>query len=219
MREPHDIIETFINDLKARDDVRAIILFGSRARGNHRIDSDVDLIVILDEGFERVVEIVQDQAFEIIYTTRESAVEYWKSHKDDVVEFWKVAKVLHDRDGTGAALREIGLAIMREEKPALTDAQLRHAQWDLQDQLKAASSLVERDHTTALLILHSKMRQLLELYFDVRRLWTPSLKSILATLRERDAELAEKVEEFYASDSVEEKISITKQVIDTVFTA
>jgi len=60
----------FIEELKQRSDVLGIILFGSWARANNRPESDVDLVVILDQGYKRTVEYKNKQAFEIIYTTQ-----------------------------------------------------------------------------------------------------------------------------------------------------
>ena len=41
--------QEFIELLKRRPDIVGIILFGSWARGNNRLDSDVDLVVIVTE--------------------------------------------------------------------------------------------------------------------------------------------------------------------------
>src|SRR2546429_807459 len=92
--------QEFIEGLKSRPDVLGIILFGSWARGNNRLDSDVDLVVILTEGFRRTVEYNKTQAFEIIYTTEKLAFEFWENHKDDCAGLWEVAKVLYDKDRT-----------------------------------------------------------------------------------------------------------------------
>jgi predicted nucleotidyltransferase len=61
--------QEFIERLKRQPDIVGIILFGSWARGNNRLVSDVDLVVIVTEGFKRTVEYNNAQAFEIIYTT------------------------------------------------------------------------------------------------------------------------------------------------------
>ena len=66
----------FIEKLKTRNDVLGVILFGSWARGNNRPASDVDLLVIVSEGYRRAVEYNEGQAFEIIYTTANSAFSF-----------------------------------------------------------------------------------------------------------------------------------------------
>jgi predicted nucleotidyltransferase len=84
--------QNFVEELKKRQDVIGVILFGSWARGNNRPDSDVDLVVILNEGYRRTVEYRNKQAFEIIYTTEKGAFDFWESHKDDALDFGKSQK-------------------------------------------------------------------------------------------------------------------------------
>jgi len=62
----HNMNETtqkFLAELQQRPDVLGVILFGSWARGNNRRDSDVDLVVILTEGYRRAVEYKDGQSF------------------------------------------------------------------------------------------------------------------------------------------------------------
>lgn len=41
-------IEAFVRSIQAKYDVDHVVLFGSRARGTHRPDSDIDVAVILN---------------------------------------------------------------------------------------------------------------------------------------------------------------------------
>ena len=90
----NEATEIFLEELKQRPDVVGVILFGSWARGNNRPGSDVDLVVILQEGYQRAVETHDGQA-----------LAYWESHRDDAAGLWSVAKILFDRDGTVERLR------------------------------------------------------------------------------------------------------------------
>ena len=110
------VTQQYIEKLQKSPDVLGIILFGSWARGNNRVDSDVDLLVIVQEGLKRTVEYREGQAFEITYTTEQGAMEYWQSNPDDAVELWRSAKVLFDRDGTVARLRQAGNEIKERGK-------------------------------------------------------------------------------------------------------
>jgi predicted nucleotidyltransferase len=111
-------LDTFIATLKNRDDVVAVILFGSFARGNNRPDSDIDLVVILKDGYARGAEYFEGQAFEIIYVTEKGAVEFWQNNKHDAVGLWEVAQILFDRDGTGERLKQVGNSIRAEKRPS-----------------------------------------------------------------------------------------------------
>jgi len=49
-------IDNFIEELEKDNNVLGIILLGSWVRGNNRPDSDVDLVVMLEKGYQRAVE-------------------------------------------------------------------------------------------------------------------------------------------------------------------
>ncbi len=47
------IIETMVDLIVSRFDPERVVLFGSRARGTAREDSDVDLLVVMPDGTDR----------------------------------------------------------------------------------------------------------------------------------------------------------------------
>jgi len=126
----------FLDNLKQRHDVLGVILFGSHARGNNRPGSDVDLVVILAEGFRRAVEYHDGQAFEIIYTTAEGALAYWESHIDDAAGLWAVAKILYDKDGTIGKLKNEIEQVLAKGKNPIDEYQLGQYRFDAKDTLK-----------------------------------------------------------------------------------
>src|SRR5687767_7877113 len=131
------ITQQHIEELQQDPQVLGIIMFGSWARGNNRVDSDVDLLVIVQEGFKRTVEYREGQAFEVTYITEQGAIEYWRSNPNDAVELWKDAKVLFERDERVARLRQSGNEIKERGKTPLTTDQYEHYKFDVHDQLKA----------------------------------------------------------------------------------
>jgi predicted nucleotidyltransferase len=131
-----DILSTFVDKLKNREDVLGVILFGSWARGTNRDDSDFDLLVIQREGFLRTVEYRGGKAFEITYTTVHGAIDFWMENKDDCVGLWDVAKVLYDRDDTLERLRQVADDIRREGKRPLDKVALEHLRLDVADQIR-----------------------------------------------------------------------------------
>jgi predicted nucleotidyltransferase len=145
--------KTFLEELKQRSDVVGVIMFGSWARGNNRPDSDVDLVVILTEGYRRTVEHRNGQPFEIIYTTEKGALDYWEGHKDDAAGLWEVAKILYDKDGTIEQLKIKIKQILDAGKKAIDEYQLGQFRFDAEDQLKYVETILVSDPTTANLIL------------------------------------------------------------------
>jgi predicted nucleotidyltransferase/predicted transcriptional regulator len=62
----------FVRRVSARYDVKAVLLFGSRARGTHRAESDVDLAVVLRASRGKLMDVsldMSDIAFELLLET------------------------------------------------------------------------------------------------------------------------------------------------------
>ncbi len=208
----------FLEELKSRPDVLGVIMFGSWARGNNRPDSDVDLIVILSQGFKRAVEHRNGQDFEIIYTTQKSAVDFWKTHIDGCASLWEVAKIIYDKDGAIKKLEEDARNILQEGKKVVDKYQLGQFLFDAKDQLKVSRVLIEKDFTTANLILTNKIFFLTELFFDLRQLWTPAPKQRMAKIKEIKPKLYSELEKFYQDGIlIQDRLKIAEKVVELVF--
>lgn len=213
----NSITQRFIEELQANPQVLGVILFGSWARGNNRPDSDVDLLVIVQDGFKRTVEYREGQAFEMIYITEQEAIEYWQSHPNDAVELWKVAKILFDREGTIARLQQVGNEIRERGKIPPTADQYAHYKFDVHDQLRAIEELAKSDPTTARMLLSVKVSQLSELFFDIRQLWTPPPKQRLAIIKDLNPKLYDLIARYYEEQILLEQMNIVKSMVALVF--
>ena len=211
------ITQQYIGELQQNPQVLGIILFGSWARGNNRVDSDVDLLVIVKEGLKRTVEYREGQAFELTYTTEQGAIAYWQLNPNDAVELWRSAKVLFDRDGTVARLKQAGNEIKEKGKTPLTADQYKHYEFDVHDQLKAIEKLANSDQATARMLLSIKVFQLTELFFDIRQLWTPPPKQRLAIIMTINHNLCDLITKYYDEQSLPEQINIVKSIVRIVF--
>ena len=208
----------FLEELKQRPDVLGVIMFGSWARGNNRPDSDVDLVVILTEGYRRTVEHRNGQPFEIIYTTEKGAFDYWESHKDDAAGLWEVAKILYDKDGTIEQLKNKIKQVLDAGKKAIDEYQLGQFRFDSEDSLKYVGSILTSDPTTANFMLINKIFSLTELFFDIRQKWTPAPKQRLAKIKELSPDFYSLLEQFYqAQITLNNKLELAKQIIPVVF--
>lgn len=210
--------QKFLDELKQRPDVLGVIMFGSWARGNNRPDSDVDLVVILTEGYRRTIEHRNGQPFEIIYTTEKGAFDYWESHKDDAAGLWAVAKILFDKDGTVERLKTEIKEVLDAGKKAIDEYQLGQFRFDAEDQLKYVESILASDPTTANLILTNKIFALTELFFDIRQIWTPAPKQRLIEIKKISPEFYSLLKEFYReSITLSERLDIGKKIIPIIF--
>jgi hypothetical protein len=153
----------------------------------------------------------------MVYTTEQGAIEYWQSNPNDAVELWKVAKILFDRDGTVARLQQAGKEIKEKGKQALTTDQYEHFKFDVHDQLKAITELTGSDPTSAKMLLSIKVIQLMELFFDIRQLWTPPPKQRLAVIKAMNQTLYDLIERYYGEQSLPEQIKIVKSIVPIVF--
>jgi predicted nucleotidyltransferase len=209
--------KNFLKVLRQRPDVLGVIMFGSRARGNNHPDSDVDLVVILTEGYRRAVEYREEQVFEIIYTTATGALAYWKSHIDDAAELWAVAKILYDKDGTIAHLKNKIQKVLDKGKKPIDEYQLRQFRFDAEDTLKYVENILEANPTTANLILTNKVFTLTELFFDIRQLWIPAPKQRIVKIKELSPDLYALLSEFYSDKNLKERLEIAKSILYLMF--
>ncbi len=209
--------KAFIEELKARADVVGVVMFGSWARGNNRPDSDVDLLVILTEGYRRTVEFKDKQAFEIIYTTAKSALDFWQNKKDDCAGLWAVANIIYDKDGTIQQLKQKADEIIKEGKKPIDEYQKEQFKFSAEDELRAVEELMIKDLSTANLVITYTVNNLTSQFFDLRQLWTPAPKQKLTAIKEVNKNLGLLFERFYSEIDVKEKIELTKKIIPLVF--
>jgi predicted nucleotidyltransferase len=210
--------QEFIERLKSRPDILGIILFGSWARGNNRFDSDVDLVVIVTEGFRRSVEYKNNQTFEIIYTTEKLAFEFWESHKDDCAGLWEVAKVLYDKDRTIERLQTKVVEMLKAGKKPYDQWHLGQVRFDAEDLLRHFEHELDNDPATANLLLYNKVFALTEVFFDLRQKWTPAPKQRLSKIKNVSMEFYALLEQFYRDDvAIEDKLHIARRMIPVVF--
>ncbi len=208
----------FLEELKQRSDVLGVIMFGSWARGNNRPDSDVDLVVILTEGYRRTVEHRNGQPFEIIYTTEKGAFDYWEGHKDDAAGLWEVAKILYDKDNTVEQLKNKITEVLDAGKKSIDEYQLGQFRFDAEDILKYVESILASDPTSANLILTNKIFALTELFFDIQQMWTPAPKQRLAEIQKISADFYALLKEFYQEQiTLRDKLKIANKIVPIIF--
>lgn len=64
------IIDEFLRQIAPiRNQIRQLILFGSRARGDHKPHSDYDILVVLPDKDRRVVDALYDATMEVLFST------------------------------------------------------------------------------------------------------------------------------------------------------
>ena len=208
----------FLEELKNRKNVVGVILFGSWARGNNRENSDVDLVIILEDGYQRCIENRNGQIFEIIYTTEKGAFDFWKSNKDDAYGLWSVAKVLFDRGGRIQTLKDKITSVLEQGKKDINLLQIEQYKFDAEDLTNYAEEIVKTDLLTSRLLIFNKVFALTDLFFDIRKMWTPAPKQRLQKIKELNPTFYNLLEKFYNENTTfPEKVEIMRQITSVVF--
>jgi hypothetical protein len=212
-------VRHFFDELQEDPDILALILFGSYARGDNRPDSDIDLLVTISEGETiRRIETRAGNTYEMIWVTQSEALNHWQRDRDGCYGFWQDAKIIFDRNGAAERLRVGAKKIIAEGKEELSDLELAHARFDAEDQLRAIKKLAEDDLPAANHALHRNVSNLVELFFDVERLWAPPSKKALQEIRKTNPKLGILLDSFYSSEpSIEKSVSLAEEMIQEVF--
>lgn len=211
--------KNYLEELKADDNVIGVVLFGSWARGNNREDSDVDLLILVQDGFKRTVAERDGQMFELIYTTPDAALKYYKDHLDDTFGLWSVAKTLLSKDSAVETLRASVDEVLADGKPEIPHTQKEQIHFDKRDKLKYIKSIYNEDPTTSNLMLFNTVLELTEVFFDLKREWTPAPKQRLQRISELNEAFSTLLREFYLESTViERRWELVGGMIDLVFT-
>lgn len=187
----------FIKELKKRIDVLGIVMFGSRARGNNRLDSDIDLLVLTKRGFSQVLEIKSRQAFEIVYTNPSKTLRYWQKKPDSCAEFWSHAKILYDKDAVVNKLQQKANEIIVRGKPKLNSVLLKRKTFHYLYQSRAIKSILKSDPVSAALLLDDEVRAVVEDFFHLNQIWLPGPKRRIREIEVRDKQLFKLLKNYF----------------------
>jgi predicted nucleotidyltransferase len=208
----------YVEELAAREEVGAVILFGSQARGDRRPHSDVDLVVLVPAGYRRALDDRDGQAVELLFLSEDVAVGYFRENLDAAAEFWASAQILFERDGAASRLRAQVRELLAAGKPALDEGTPTTSRFNSEDQLRAVEALAARDPVVARAVLHNKLLELTGPSFDVRQRWTPNLKHRVPAIAEADPELHSRLTAFYAAN-FDEQLALAREMIPLAYDA
>lgn len=198
--------------------ITGIILSGSWARGNNRPDSDIDLVIIKNNGgFKRRIEKINQQYFEIVENSPEGSIDFWKNNLDDSKRFWDIAIIVKDQAGFLEKSKIELQKIYEQGKKPLSNWQFEHLKFDYFDSTRSfrAKSQVSLEETK--LLLYPKLLNALEAYFNIKGIWTPAPKQLLANIKKVDIELYNKVLAFYNTEELTEQIDIFESMLEYIF--
>jgi hypothetical protein len=94
---------------------------------------------------------------------------------------------------------------------------LKHLTFDAEDALRAMRALAEDDSATANLCAQMKAADLLSLYFDIHRVWTPPPKKRLKFLRGYRKQDARVFEKFFETENTSKRLDALAKIISLIF--
>lgn len=207
-----------VRTLRSPDEIVAIILFGSQASGKARPDSDVDLLVIVQSGFEQVSVQFQGLLFEATFVSEGSTRDWWHSNPDHCVMLWRSARVLQGSTEAEYRLRQVAATIKESGKRAMPPAEASKRHRAASYQLVSLRALAENDPSSANLVLGEKMAEYVADYFAVRGLWSPAPKERLPEIRLRDPETGDRLSAFAdPGQSLERKLALSVDLIAAIY--
>ncbi len=216
MKQDKDL-DLLVEELKRKAEVLGIAVFGSFARGEDRSNSDIDVFVLIKKGVRRDIEKRGARSFEFVYVSFAEALKFYKENPNDCVQLWQDAVIVYDPSGYLKRLRAFAHRLKKKGKFPLSEAKLKHFSFDIEDSIRAAESIAKEDAATANLYVNIKAANLVELYFDIRRLWTPPPKKQLKKIREINKGDAKAFDAFFMAIDTEEKINLLKKMVKVVF--
>ena len=208
----------FVMAFRPPHEVDAVILFGSHAANQARLDSDVDLLVITQKGFEQISKLYKGLLFEVTFVTEKSTCDWWRVNPDHCVMLWRYAKVLYSRAGTEKRLKQFAAMIEERGKPTMSVAEVEKSCRAARYQLTSLKALAVHDPCAANLVLGEKMAGYVGDYFAVRGLWCPAPKERLAVIRSLDKEAGSLLDEFARPTlELDRKFAVASKLINSIF--
>ncbi len=174
-----DLFSKVVADLQEKYNAHTVILYGSRARGDHTPSSDIDIVCFVEGATPS-----QDaRDFEGLYLDAwVYSSESMSASNDDLL---RVADgyCLYDLEGHGAAFLQQLKQRIEQGSKKLSASEINHLkQWVYKMLERAKSSEIESLYRRYWLAV-----DLLQIYFDLRGQWYFGPKKSLAWLKEHDS--------------------------------
>lgn len=217
LREPFLSAYKKIEELQKYNRYQAAFIFGSVVRGEQDKNSDLDVMVIVDED-NNCKEINHPIINGIKLDITFRSLAQIKEINDDVVKkgerlpMLAESIIVFDKKGELKKLKQTYSNMRAKATPE--DFQQIHFMLYHSDN-KAKRNL-ESDKATALLALSININNILKYHYHINGKWWLSNKRILADLRQWDPKMARLVERFVETSNVEKKYQIWSKILDYV---
>jgi predicted nucleotidyltransferase len=205
------------DEMLAREDVIALLCFGSAPRGEAKPNSDLDLCA-LTHGAEYWKRGCMMNGVEV--QLQVGPLQYWRGAVEQVnpamTEAFATGELLFDRTGEATALKRDAEERFQLGPPAPGPRLIAQMRYTITNLVRDLEDMSE-DSLEARVLAGFVVMQALRFWCATQRFW-PNRKPpvMLRHLQGRDSSLAVKIERFYASFSPAHAIAFTDGVLELV---
>ncbi len=218
--EKHAAAVARIADLGRDDRYEGAFIFGSFATGQLHPDSDLDVVVLLQDGEEGCTEVshpvVHGIRLDISFNTMASLSKMTERLlKEGIRKPWICeAFIVFDKYGRLQSLKE---RTIHDAQPARRDTSDREGiQYGMYHLYTKPGKFVASNPATANLIMHIGLRKVLDLHYKLNARWWVSDKQMLTDLAEWDMALHLLLNEFLTVSDLRQKYDLWKEMIEHV---
>jgi len=186
-------VQAWIIDLLQREELEALLLLGSRARGDVGEESDVDLVGVRSRGKpEGRYELMDGVPVELVMVSWAGLASILEGERDarwcQLVSQYRWAAPLWDPTGQASAFLERVARIAQAGPPPLSPAEMDHLGFEL----RHGARILARTQTSAVqqLVAAELARTVAYAALRLAGVWPPSLKRLFPALETADPELA-----------------------------
>lgn len=217
LREPFLSAYRKIEELQKYDRYLAAYIFGSVVRGEQDKNSDLDVMVIVDEN-NNCKEINHPIINGIKLDITFRSLAQIKEINDDVVKkgerlpMLAESIIVFDKNGELKKLKQA----YSNMRPKATEQDFQQIHFMLYHSDNKAKRNLKSDKATALLALSININDILKYHYHINGKWWLSNKRLLPDLRQWDPKMARLVERFVETSNVEKKYQIWSKILDYV---
>jgi predicted nucleotidyltransferase len=205
------------DEMLAREDVIALLCYGSAPRGEARPNSDLD-VCALTHGTEQWKRSCMVNGVEV--QLQVGPLQYWrgdiKKGNAAIIEAFATGELLFDRTGEATAFKRHAEELFRRGPRELSPQLIEQWRYAITNMVRDLEDMSE-DSLEARVLAGFVVLEALRFWCAAQLFW-PNRKPpvMLRHLQGRDSSLAAKIESFYASFSSAHAIAFTDSVLELV---
>jgi len=140
-----EFVEKEVQELKSRDDVKAVAIFGSYARNPDQDHNDLDIYTVVDGDWrKRETEIKDDIVIERFFNPRKSTIEYIESDWWKMNQWLKNADIRYDPEDIFSKFKEETAKVKEERLSNIGEDEILYTIWDKKQDLEKTEDIGQK---------------------------------------------------------------------------